>query len=61
MLAYQRTIFSNKRSSDNGLYHDLNYLGHETRFLGILPVFWGSKRHFCTDSLLLVGENVAQN
>jgi hypothetical protein len=36
-------------------------LGHEARFLGILPVFCGSKRHFCADSLPLVGKNVAQN
>jgi hypothetical protein len=43
------------------LYHDLNCLGHKTRFLGILPVFLGSKRHFCADSLPLVGKNVAQN
>jgi hypothetical protein len=36
-------------------------LGHKTRFLGILPVFLGSKRHFCADSLPLVEKNVAQN
>jgi hypothetical protein len=45
----------------NRLYHDLNCLGHKTRFLGILPVFLGSKRHFCADSLPLVEKNVAQN
>jgi hypothetical protein len=29
--------------------------------LGLLPVFLGSKRHFCADSLPLVEKNVAQN